>query len=262
MNAALLSHQLRRHRVVLLLVPAGLALFQFLFTRIAPSPEETERFTAMLRFLPPNVLDAVGLPEGALVTTRGVLRFGYVHPFTILLLSLWTARVAAGGLAGEIGEGTMDLLASRPVSRAALVGATAVTMAAGLVLGIAAAWGGTAVGLATRDMGDVHAIEFVRVAAGLALLFAAWGGFALAVAAVHRRGGGAIAVIAAVMAVMFALDYIGKVYAPLKPLRPLSPFMHFDPQLALQQPVAMIVLAAIAAVGTGVALIAFRGRDM
>lgn len=263
MSAVLLRHQVKRHRVVLLLVPLGLFAFQFLITRVAPSPAETERFTVMLSFLPPQMLEVIGLQSAASVTAPGVLRFGYTHPFTLLLLSLWTVRVTCSGLAGEIGDGTMDLLASRPVGRATLVLTVAVAVAAGIVSGAAAAWLGTAVGIATRDLGAVHAGDFVLVAAGLALLFAAWAGFSLAVAAWHRRSGGAIGTIAGVMAVLFALDYIARVYAPLRPFRPLSPFMYYLPhQAPHMDPVGVAVLGGMAVAGLLVALVVFRRRDL
>lgn len=260
----LLGHQARKHRVVLVLVPLGLGLFHFLFTRIAPSPEETQRFGAMLSFLPPTVLEAIGLQNALSVTGRGVVSFGYVHPFTILLLSLWTVRVACSGLAGEIGEGTMDLLASRPVGRVSQVLGVAVMTGLGIVLAVTAAWSGTAAGLATRDLGDVHAAAFVRTAAGLALLFAAWAGVALAAAAFFRRGGTAIAVVAGVMAGMFALDYIGRLYAPLRLLRWLSPFAYFAPQqrdLAVDATGAA-VLGGVAVLGLITAIVVFRRRDL
>lgn len=261
----LLGHQARRHRVVLILVPLGLAAFHFLFTRIAPSPEETERFGALLSFLPPQVLEGLGLANAMSVTGRGVVAFGYTHPFTILLLSLWTVRVTCGGLAGEIGEGTMDLLASRPVGRSQLVLSAAVMAAAGIALGVAAAWSGTAIGLATRDLGEARAADFLRPAAGLALLFAGWTGFSLAVAAAHRRGGGAIAVVAGVMAVTFALDYIGRMYAPLRPVRWVSPFTYFAPHQQRYMSVdatGAAVLAGLAIIGLAVALVVFRRRDL
>jgi ABC-type transport system involved in multi-copper enzyme maturation permease subunit len=107
--------------VVLVLVPLGLFVFEWLVTRIVPSPEQTAWLRAMLAYLPPPVLQATGLGDSMSVTTRGLMGFAYVHPFVILLLGLWTVRVAARGLSGEIGAGTMDLLASRPVARRTIV---------------------------------------------------------------------------------------------------------------------------------------------
>ncbi len=261
----LLGHLARRHRLVLALVPLALIVFQFLFTRIAPLPEETERFGTMLSFLPPQILEGLGLANAMDVTGRGVMAFGYVHPFTILMLSLWIVRVTCGGLAGELGEGTMDLLASRPVSRATLVLAVAIMALAGIVLGAAGAWSGTAIGLATRDLGNVRATDFFRPAASLALLLVGWAGFSLAVAASQRRGGGAIGIVAGVMAVTFALDYIGRLYAPLRLMRWVSPFTYYAPHQQRHMSVDAVgvaVLGGLAVTGLVVALVVFRRRDL
>lgn len=261
----LLGHHFVKHRTALLLVVVGLAGFHFIITRIAPSPEETQRFGAMLSFLPSTILQAVGLSDAMLVTTRGVIAFGYVHPFTILLLGLWTVRVTASGLAGEIGEGTMDLLATRPVSRPMLVASVALTAAAGIVAAAAAAWTGTAIGVSTRTLGNVAPGDFVWAAASLALLFAGWAGFALAVSALRPRGGSAIGIVAGVMAVTFALDYVGRMYAPLRGVRWISPFTYFAPHqmrgMALDS-TGIVVLGGLALGGLAVALLVFRRRDL
>ena len=262
---ALLLHQWRRHGVVLLLAPLGLFVFEWVLTRFAPSPAETARFGMMLQYLPQPLTDALGIQQPLMVGARQVLLFGYVHPFVILLFGLWTVRVAVGGMAGECGAGTMDLLASRPVSRAAILGSVAVTTAAGIAVCAAAAWAGTAVGVSTRDLGDVRPADFVWVAAGLALLFGAWAGVALFVSALHRHGGGASGIVAGTMAALFAVDYLARMWKPIHFLRWCSPFMYFEPKDVYVRGLATgraAVLVCIAVTGAAGALFAFRRRDL
>ncbi len=262
---ALLAHQWRRHRVPLVLVPAGLLLFDFLVTRIAPTPAQTAQFTAIMAFVPPPALQAMGLEDAGSLSARGVLAFAYVHPFVIALLGLWTVRVGAGGMAGEIGAGTMDLVASRPVGRSAIVLSVAAVLLVGIVVSALAAFAGTALGIATRDLGPVRALDFARIAAALALLFAAWGGVTLLVSAAWRHGGGAIAVVSGLIAVTFALDYLGKAWPPLTPLRPLSPVADFEPTTMLHgsvAPHAGVVLGGMAVVGLVGAMAVYRYRDL
>ena len=262
---ALLAHQWRRHRVVFVLVPAGLALFQFLVTRVAPSPAQTAQFSAIIAYMPAPALQALGLEDAGSLTARGVLAFGYVHPFVIALLGLWTVRVGAGGMAGEIGGRTMDLVASRPVGRTAIVLSVAILLAVGILAAALAGFAGTALGVATRDLGAVRLWDFAKINAGLALLFAGWAGLTLLVSAAYRHGGGAIALVSGAIAVTFALDYLGKAWPPLHPLRPLSPFAYFEPTAMLRSgfaPHAVPVLGGMALIGLLGAVVVFRYRDL
>jgi ABC-type transport system involved in multi-copper enzyme maturation permease subunit len=265
LSGALLRLQWRRHRAVLVLMPLGLFAFEWLVTRIVPSPDQTAQLRAILAYLPPPMLQAMGFRDPMSVTTQGVLGFAYAHPVVFLLLGLWTVRVTARGLSGEIGAGTMDLLASRSVARHTVVLTVAATTAAGVVIGVLAAWAGTALGLASRDLGPIRGAEFAPMVLGLALLFVAWAGVTLFVSAVQRQGGGTIAIVAGIMAATFALDYLARAWEPIRALRALSPFAYYEPQLILQQglaPGAALVLAGIAVAGLALALLAFRRRDL
>ncbi len=261
----LLWHQWRRHRVVLAVVMGGLCLFEYAITRLAPAPDQAQQLGALMSgFLPRPMLDALGIdPEQ--VTTRGVLGFGYVHPFVLLLFALWTVRVGATSLAGEIGAGTMDLIASRPVERRAIVASAALSLLGGLLAGALAAWCGTALGLATRDLGDIRATEYAAVAAGAGMLFAAFGGVALLVSAFHRTGGGAIGVVSGLMAATFALDYVARAWRPIGWMRPVSPFAHFEPAAVFRDGLVtghLLWLGTLAVVGLVGSLVVFGRRDL
>src|SRR5262249_42244512 len=113
MIGVLMRHLWRRHRVTLIVMSAALGLVEFLFTRFAPAPNELNWMAGILRSMPPQLIAILG-GEAAIASTTGVLAVGYTHPFFLLLLSVWVIRVPSSALAGEIGQGTMDLIGSRP----------------------------------------------------------------------------------------------------------------------------------------------------
>ena len=113
--AVLLRYGWRRHWIPLVPMMGAIALFEFLITRMAPAPDEVNWMSALLSTVPPELLQIAG--SDIALSSRGFLAIGYGHPFLLLLLSLWTVRVSSGTVAGEIGRGTMDLLAVRPVGR-------------------------------------------------------------------------------------------------------------------------------------------------
>jgi hypothetical protein len=133
------------------------------------------------------------------------------------------------------------------------------------VIGVLAAWAGSTLGLASRDLGPIRAAEFAPLVLSLALLFMAWGGVTLLVSAVQRQGGSSVGIVAGTMAVTFALDYLAKAWEPIRGLRPLSPFAYYEPQRIFSDglaPGAALVLAGIAVAGLALALLAFDRRDL
>lgn len=260
---ALLSRLWRQHFTTLLVIACGLALFEVVITRIAPSQGQAGFVGGLLALLPKEVSS---FAEGqlALATPEGVLAFGYLHPFFLTLLCAWTIRVAAGALAGEIGRGTFDLLASRPIPRWAHVMAAWLTIVLGLAILNAAAWSGMAFGLHLRSLG-VTAAQVAGVPASAWLLFVSWTGVALLVSALGRESGSAIAWTAGVIAVSFVLEFLARAWQPLAWARRLSLFTYYQPQNIVQIGPGWhdaAVLAVVSLVGLGAALVVFERRDL
>jgi ABC-2 type transport system permease protein len=260
-----IGHLWRRHRVVLLLLVAGIGLFEWILTRVAPAAVESGLLQTMLQLAPEPVRAAIGEELTTALGPRGILGFGYVHPFPMLLASIWVVRVSAASLAGEIGSGTMDLMASQPVPRGRLVLAPLFALAAGLGLLMVAAWTGTAVGVLISPIEGVRATAFLPVAATCWLLFLGFGGVALWISSSSRAGGVAIARSSAFIAASFVLDYLSRVWGPMEPLRPLSLFSYYRPTAILNGAVearSILVLGAVALAGTLLALTTFGRRDL
>ena len=259
----LVSHLWRQHRWPLLTMAAGVMLFELLITRLAPAPDEVSWMSGLVALVPPQLLALAG-GEASFASAGGVIAIGYNHPFFLLLLSVWSVRVPSSALAGEIGRGTMDLLAARPVGRGQIVLAAYAAVAAGLALLVSAAWAGTAIGLTLRPLG-VPASRFVGVAAMAWLLFAGWGGVGLLVAATRREAGPAIAWTSGIMATAFVLEYLARVWKPMAGLEPFSPFSYYRPQRIVTtslSPSDIARLAAMMVVAVVAAIVVFRRRDL
>jgi ABC-2 type transport system permease protein len=258
----LLGHHWRRHRAVLAALAGGMFLFHALITRVAPVASQTQAFQSMIQLMPPVFQRILGT---AFFNARGVIAFGYEHPFVLLIMSVWAIRVSAGALAGEIGPGTMDLLGSRPVSRRAMVAAALVALLAGLGVIIGSGWIGTALGLATRPVLAVSPLRYLSIALGCWLLFAALGSVALAISALHRQGGGATAWSAGLVAASFALDYLARAWDPIHGAGRLSLFTYYRTKELYDAGVLTtdaLVLLGVAAVATALAFAIFARRDL
>ena len=259
----LFAHHWRRYRLPLIPMSAALVLFQLLITRMAPAPDEVSWMSRMMAMVPPQLLAIAGSDMGPL-TPGGFLGIGYGHPFILLMLSAWAVRVSSGALAGEIGRGTMDLLAARPVPRWQHVVAAHLAVATGLVLLALAAWSGTAIGLGARALG-VSPVQILKIAAMAWLLFVAWGAVGLAIGAAHREGGSAMGWLSGAIAGSFVLEYLARVWKPMSAFHPLSLFAYYDPQRIVRVGCAtsdIAKLVGVAVVALAVAVVVFKRRDL
>jgi ABC-type transport system involved in multi-copper enzyme maturation permease subunit len=260
--AGLLRHAWARHRMPLIPIALAIAVFQFLLTRLAPAPNEVNWIGGMLNMLPAEVRALIG--NEVAITPGGFLALGYSHPFFILLMSTWVVRVTTAAIAGEVGTGTMDLLATRPAARWTFVVAGIKTVIIGLAVIVGAAWIGTAIGLRLRPIG-VAPSSLLPLAAMAWLLFTAFGAVALLISASRRDGGSAIGWTTAVIAGSFVLDYVARLWTPAARLRPLSLFRYYEPQaiFASGAPAsAIVVLLGTMVVALLAALAIFARRDL
>jgi ABC-type transport system involved in multi-copper enzyme maturation permease subunit len=263
--SVLLRHHVRRHLVPLVPLAVGLALFEWVMTFVAREPSVSRFLTTALSAAPPEFLALLNPDLVASVSAQGIIGVGYTHPFALLMLGFWSVRVPCAALAGEIGRGTMDLMAARPVPRAAHVAAALLALLAGLAILAFAAWAGTLLGLLFRPLPGVAVLRYLPVAGVLWLTFAAWGCVGLLVSALARDGGSAVAWTSGLMAGSYVLDYAARVWPRIASLRPLSLFSYYEPQQVLRvgvSPVDVQVLAGVGALVLAGAFAVFMQRDL
>ena len=265
MIGVLLRHHVRLHRVPLLPLALGLALFEWIMTFVAREPSVSSFLSGALRAAPPQFLALLNQDLVATVSARGIIGVGYTHPFVLIMMAVWAVRVPSAALAGEIGRGTMDLVAARPVARSAQIAAALLALLAGLTVLAAAAWLGTFVGLVGRPLEGVSAWSYLPVAAAMWLLFASAGVAGILVSSLAREAGTAIAWTSGLMAGSYVLDYAARVWPRIASLRPLSLFRYYEPQQVLTAGLAradVIVFAAVAAAALALAFAVFSRRDL
>ena len=259
----LLRHHWRQHRLPLIPMAVGLVLFEFLMTRLAPAPNEIGWMATMIASLPPQLVALAG-GQSTFGTPGGVLSIGYEHPFFFLMLSAWVVRVPSAAIAGEIGRGTMDLVASRPLTRWHQVVAAALFTAAGAAVLIGAAWISSTVGLMIRPLG-VTGFTLLPIAGMAWLLFVTWALVSLLISTSQREAGPAIAWTSGILASSFVLEYLSRLWKPIASLRPLSLFAYYQPHGIIGSGVAgrdLIRLTLVAIAAGLVALALFRRHDL
>jgi ABC-type transport system involved in multi-copper enzyme maturation permease subunit len=261
---ALLTRLWRQHRLALAIVTIGMMVFEFVITRVAPEPGQTGFFSGLVALLPPELSSFIN-DQVPLASPVGVIALGYLHPFFLALCSAWTIRVGVGALGGEIGRGTMDVLASRPIPRWALVMSAWIATGVGLAVITGAAWTSSTIGLRLRSSLGVSGADVWRLPMMGWLHFMAWAGITLAISATRREAGPAIAWISGLIATSFVLEFLSRVWHPIEWTRSLSLFSYYRPQDIVRTGIDMtdpLVLGLVAIVGIGIAVGVFQRRDL
>lgn len=260
--AILLGHAWARHRMPLIPIAIAIALFQYLLTQFAPAPNEVNWMAAVIQALPPELRKLI--EDDLALSSEGFIALGFAHPFVLLLLSAWVARTSSAGIAGEVGRGTMDLLAPRPVRRWHFVAAGMLTVALGLALIVTCGLVATIAGARSRGI-PLPAGGFASIALAAWLLFSAWGAVGLFVSSASRDAGRAIGWTTGIIAASFVLNYVARLWKTVAALRPLSLFYYYWPQSVLTEGIrvsAWAVFAATIIAGLIASLVAVQRRDL
>lgn len=238
-SAPLLGLAIYRRRRMLLALAAGVFAFELLMVAIiAAVPPE-----AMLGGFggdgpePPRAFEAFGGSGGdvPLASVEGLLGAGLVHPFWIAMQLAAVLSLAAAVLADDVQQGTIELVALRPVSRRRLIGERlAAVVSAAIAMNVASILGLT-IGFAfvdrVREVVSGTGLVLAGVA-GTALSLAVAGPAAAASARASRKAR-ALGAGIAFAAVGYVLNFLAAAWEPAEPLRWLSPFHYYRPADAL-----------------------------
>src|SRR5439155_3377196 len=136
MTRVLVRKLLRDIRVFLIVVVILLFAFQLLWARVTyqisvnllpffeknlPGGAE-QLFDTLFKEGPAQIVQTL-IGGGTINLRRSLdtLSVGYVHPLTLIILSVWAIGRASAAIAGEIDRGTMELLLAQPISRSRVI---------------------------------------------------------------------------------------------------------------------------------------------
>ncbi len=212
-----------------------------------------------------GVFDAFTGSSVNILTPEGWLGFGYVHPFTLMLLVVWIVVGAATAIAREVEDGTIEFLASRPVDRRVILGARMMAWSLGMVALLAATYLGTVAGIvffeALVEFSPVQALLFPLSLVPMLVLI---GGVAFLASTASSTRSRVYAITVGFTVGSYFLNFASSLWSPLEPVAPVSLFHYVSPgEWALEgirwgPAIVMVVLALIL---MGVALVVVDRRD-
>jgi len=293
MTWVLVRKLLRDIRVFLIVVAILLFAFQLLWARVtyqitvdmlpwleANVPGGAESVLEKLFKEGPAKIVQTLIGGGTIKLTRGVdtLSVGYVHPLTLIILSVWGIGRASAAIAGEIDRGTMELLLAQPISRSRVILAqflvdvlTIPILCLSMWLGT---WAGTClVGLKGNPNLNLRADPwpFIPSLLNVAVLIFATTGSTLFLSAAGRFRSRVLGLAVLLALVQFLINVIGQLWTPLEPYRPLTFYFYYQPQPIIVDPAwfekpviwgRLAVLLGVGSVGYLLAWWTFCKRDL
>ena len=227
--------------------------------------ENRGQFEALLEAYPEELLAIMGVAEQeTLFDPVGFIQaeaLGWIVP---LVFAIYGAVQGARAVAGEEEDGTIDLVMATPLTRSGLVWQKLLALVlAEVVLG-AALFLSIALDTLLFEL-DIPLGNVVAAAVMAVLLGVFFGSLALAVGAATGLRGLSVGVVSFVAAGSYLVNSLGSLVEGMRALKPVSPFYYYDAANPIRNGLDIehaLVLAGLALVLLGVALLAVRSRDL
>lgn len=256
-----LRHAVRRLRGQILAYGFGLTAWGAIEAMLFPSVRES---LGRIEY-PKEILEAFGAANSNLASPR---TFMDVEFFSLgpLVLATFALFACTGALAGEEGAGTMEVLASLPISRRRMFVEKLLAVSTALIATCAVVSLGWAVSVPIADFGRQLTLLRLTAATFAMLSFAGFmGATALLLGAVAPSRGAAGAWGAALLIASYLIVVISRVTDLVKDLKYASPYYYSDLTGILANGVELdhqaILWTATALIGW-IALRAFEGREL
>ena len=262
----LLMFWTRRMLLAWFLIAFWIFLFQIMVCGIVHDNEKVKAFLQYIELLPGFVKTMIGGEALQLGNIAGLISIGYQEPFVLFLYMLFAVGVPTALLAGEVQNGNMELILSRPTTKTHVYICAGLITIAGMLALVLVMFLGTVVATNLYDFEqEVPLYAFFKLAIFGGILASTVAGIALLAAACFRRVI-AISLTASFLVVNYLIAIASEWWPIMKPLTPFTIFYYVDPPFILGQstwPIRdMAVLVTLFAVSTLLGGFFWQRRDL
>lgn len=254
MNRGLLLKTFREAWLGTMLFGLGLCAFEGLLAFAFPTFFEDMAGPMLKMPFFRNILQAfLGIEVGDSLGPMVLSSFAWVHPVALTLIWAHEIVFCTRVPAGEVDQGTMDVLLALPVSRWQMyISESVVWLASGVCVLLLGLTGCLLGGLTVASENRAALGLLIKIVANLGCLYLAVGGLAMLVSAMSERRGRAVAVVFAMVLTSFFLNVLAQFWSVAESLSFLSILHYYKPFAILQEaawPVKdMLILACCGAV--------------
>ncbi len=247
-----------------LLITGG---FQLLVLSIFTTTNVLSVLETLVKQLPPQLQNLLGAEFLAQFSIQGAIALGYNHPLVLTLLIIIAIMFPAKHVAGEIENGTLELLFSLPVKRLEIVFSLWIFTFFSLSLLIGGLLMGTFTGIKIYLTGlEISFNRIILIAINLWFLIMAIHTYTFLLAAFSREGGRTALRATGITLFFYFLSYVVKLWSGMEKLKYFTIFNYYQPQkLMIEQadPTQNImVLAPLSVMCLSVAFWKISRRDI
>lgn len=266
MNVALFLKTLRDHRVFIIGGCFLVVLFVIVFLFAIDSlPMEQTEVWMNVPWIKSLISSLMGSEMTGAFETSGMATFVFTHPVVLAVVIALVFSIGSASLVGEIDRGTIDLLASLPISRSSIyVSVSTALIACGPMLCVSL-WGGVLIGRWLTGQSDIRMDDLALVAAQFFFVYVFLCGMALGVSAMCSRRQVALAICFGVVLYAFTVNVLSAFWPALEIVSYSSFFRYYGPLKIVEahavQWGSVLVLTVAGAVLWTAGLLVFRSRD-
>jgi hypothetical protein len=256
----------RRILLAWFLIAFWIFLFQIIVCGIVHDNEKVKAFLQYIDLLPGFIKTMMGGDALQLGNVAGLISIGYQEPFILFLYMLFAVGVPTALLAGEVQNGNMELILSRPTTKTHVYICAGLITIAGMCALVLVMFLGTVIATYLYDFEqDVPLAAFFKLAVVGGILAGSAGGIALLTAAYFNRVT-AISLTVTFLVVNYFIAIVSEWWPMMKSLTPFTIFYYVNPARILGQsgwPIRdMSVLVTLLTVSTIHGGIIWQRRDL
>jgi ABC-2 type transport system permease protein len=265
MTGSIFMETMRRNWRAMLIWGIGIASMAAYIIVVIPDMKTLQSYSALLKSLPPVLVNAMGGDSASMATPGGFLAYGFFG-WIMLVMATWGVLAGLSLTANEEDRGIMDILLSLPLARWRIIIekflAQLVILIVILLISFAVlAWG-------TQQTEVLRSIPFDRIA-GSTFNFLPATLFVLTLTAllsvVVRRRATAVMLSAIIVIASWFVDTIGRSAPSTDALRSISFFRYYDSSGVMQNglvPAHVIGLLVVSALMLIASVWFFQRRDV
>ncbi len=268
MNRGLISKSIREIWPVTLLCGLGIMAFEMLIGYILRSflVEHIEQWY-QVEFVQKIVQALVGAEIAGNIGVEMLRTIAWVHPIVLAILWGFEIAVCTRIPAGEVDQGTIDVLFGLPVSRWQVYLCESLVWAVAGAVVIGMGWLGSVLqGLSGPSDARLTTGQVFVIIVNLYCLYLAVGGLAFLISSLSERRGRAVAIAFAIVLASFFLSFLAQFWEPARTLSFLTVLNYYRPMLILREAAwplkDMTALLGCAIVLWGAGGIFFARRDI